>query len=68
MMNSFWVYIIPGLIGVFNVIIIRSFIEKLPEGILESARIDGAGEFTTFLRVVLPLCLPVIATVSCSRP
>ncbi|WHX48177.1 carbohydrate ABC transporter permease [Paenibacillus woosongensis] len=64
MMNSFWVYIIPGLIGVFNVIIIRSFIEKLPEGILESARIDGAGEFTTFLRVVLPLCLPVIATVS----
>lgn len=64
MIGSFSVYIIPGLIGVFNVIVIRSFIEGLPEGILESARIDGAGEFTTFLRVVLPLCLPVIATVS----
>ncbi|AWB46207.1 sugar ABC transporter permease [Paenibacillus sp. CAA11] len=64
LMDSFWVYIIPGLIGVFNVIIIRSFIEGLPEGILESARIDGAGEFTTFLRVVVPLCLPVLATVS----
>lgn len=64
MMDSFWVYIVPGLIGVFNVIIIRSFIEGLPEGILESARIDGAGEFTTFLRVVTPLCLPVLATVS----
>ena len=36
-------------------IVIRSFIEGLPEGILESARIDGAGEFTTFVRVVLPL-------------
>lgn len=64
LMDSFWVYIIPGLIGVFNVMIIRSFIEGLPEGILESARIDGAGEFITFLRIVMPLCLPVLATVS----
>lgn len=64
MIGTFSVYIVPGLIGVFNVIVIRSFIEGLPEGILESARIDGAGEFTTFLRIVLPLCLPVIATVS----
>lgn len=64
LIGTFSVYILPGLIGVFNVIVIRSFIEGLPEGILESARIDGAGEFTTFLRVVLPLCLPVIATVS----
>lgn len=64
LMDSFWVYIIPGLIGVFNVMIIRSFIEGLPEGILESARIDGAGDFITFLRIVMPLCLPVLATVS----
>ena len=62
--DSFWVYIIPGIIGVFNMIVIRSFIEGLPEGILESARIDGAGEFTTFLRVVLPLTIPSLATVS----
>ncbi|WP_238649507.1 carbohydrate ABC transporter permease [Paenibacillus piscarius] len=62
--DSFWVYIVPGVIGVFNMIIIRSFIEGLPEGILESARIDGAGEFTTFLRVVLPLTIPAMATVS----
>lgn len=64
MLGTFWVYIIPGLIGVFNVIVIRSFIEGLPEGILESARIDGAGEFTTFMKIVLPLCVPVLATVS----
>jgi putative aldouronate transport system permease protein len=64
MLGTFWVYIVPGLIGVFNVIVIRSFIEGLPEGILESARIDGAGEFATFMRIVLPLCVPVLATVS----
>ncbi|KAA8783605.1 putative aldouronate transport system permease protein [Paenibacillus sp. 4624] len=64
LIGSFWVYIIPGIIGVFNMIVIRSFIEGLPEGILESARIDGAGEFTTFIRVVLPLTIPAMATVS----
>ncbi|WP_246427695.1 carbohydrate ABC transporter permease [Paenibacillus phyllosphaerae] len=64
MINSFWVYIIPGIIGVFNLIIIRSFIEGLPESILESARIDGAGDFTTFAKIVLPLSLPVLATVA----
>lgn len=62
--DSFWVYIIPGVIGVFNMIIIRSFIEGLPDGIMESARIDGAGEFTTFFRIVLPLTIPSLATVS----
>lgn len=64
LMNSFWVYVMPGIIGVFNVIIIRSFIEGLPDGILESARMDGAGELTTFMKIVLPLCTPVLATVS----
>ncbi|CAI6044946.1 L-arabinose transport system permease protein AraQ [Paenibacillus sp. JJ-100] len=64
LIGSFWVYIIPGIIGVFNMIVIRSFIEGLPEGILESARMDGAGEFTTFIRVVLPLTIPAMATVS----
>lgn len=64
MINSFWVYIIPGIIGVFNMIVIRSFIEGLPEGIMESAKIDGAGDLTTFIRIVLPLTVPALATVS----
>lgn len=64
LVDSFWVYIVPGIIGVFNMIVIRSFIEGLPEGILESARIDGAGEFATFVRIVLPLTIPAMATVS----
>jgi putative aldouronate transport system permease protein len=64
LINSFWVYIWPGLIGVFNLIIIRSFIEGLPDSILESAKIDGAGDFKTFYSIVLPLSLPVLATVA----
>ena len=50
LIGSFWVYIWPGLIGVFNLIIIRSFIEDLPDNILESAKIDGAGDFRTFFQ------------------
>jgi len=64
LIGSFWVYICPGLIGVFNLIIIRSFIEGLPESILESARIDGAGDYRTFFSIVLPLTKPVLATVA----
>ncbi|MEK4508272.1 carbohydrate ABC transporter permease [Paenibacillus sp. FSL K6-2524] len=62
--NSFWVYIIPGLVSAFNLIIMRSFIDGLPEDLVESAKIDGANDFTIFIRVVLPLCMPAIATVS----
>ncbi|MBB3108064.1 putative aldouronate transport system permease protein [Paenibacillus phyllosphaerae] len=64
MLNSFWVYIIPGIIGVFNMIVVRSFIEGLPEGIMESAKMDGAGDLTTFIRIVLPLTMPALATVA----
>jgi putative aldouronate transport system permease protein len=64
LIGSFWVYIWPGLIGVFNLIIIRSFIEGLPDSILESGKIDGAGEFRTFVSIVLPLTTPVLATVA----
>ena len=63
LINSFWVYILPGLFGAFNVIVIRTFIMALPDSLVEAARIDGAGEFQTFIRVILPLCKPVLATV-----
>jgi putative aldouronate transport system permease protein len=64
MIGTFSVYIWPGLIGVFNLIIIRSFIYGLPDSILESAKMDGAGDFKTFYSIVLPLCTPVLATVA----
>lgn len=64
LIGTFSVYILPGIIGVFNLIVIRSFIEGLPKSLFESAEIDGAGDFTIFFRIVLPLSLPVLATVS----
>ena len=64
LVGNFWVYILPGLIGVFNLIIIRSFIENLPESLIESGRIDGAGDYRTFFSIVLPLTTPVLATVA----
>ncbi len=64
LVNNFAVYILPGLIGTFNVIVIRSFIDGLPPALNESAMIDGANDFIIFTKIVLPLCLPVIATVA----
>lgn len=64
LIGTFWVYILPALISAFNLIIMRSFIQGLPKSIFESARIDGAGDFRIFFRIVLPLSLPVLATVA----
>lgn len=64
MTNEFSVYIIPGLIGVFFLILMRSFIEGLPEALQESARIDGATDFKIWYKIILPLCKPVLATVA----
>lgn len=62
--NSFLVYILPGLIWVYNIILIRSFIEGLPIALQEAARVDGANDFTIWWRIILPLCKPVLATVA----
>ncbi|WP_018757369.1 carbohydrate ABC transporter permease [Paenibacillus terrigena] len=62
--NTFAVYIIPGLIGVFNVIIMRSYFDQLPEALVESARIDGASDIGVLFRIIIPCSLPVLATVT----
>jgi len=64
LMNSFWVYVIPVLISAYNVFIMRSYFEQLPEAIVESAKIDGANEFQTLFRIILPISMPVVATIS----
>ncbi|MEZ3494424.1 MAG: carbohydrate ABC transporter permease [Lachnospiraceae bacterium] len=61
--NNFLVYIIPGLIWIYNVILVRSFIEGLPIALQEAARVDGANDFIIWGRIILPLCKPVLATV-----
>ncbi len=62
--NNFLVYIIPGLIWVYNMILVRSFIDGLPLALQEAARIDGANDFQIWLKVVTPLCTPVLATIA----
>ncbi|MCU6712188.1 carbohydrate ABC transporter permease [Paenibacillus sp. J5C_2022] len=62
--NSFLVYIIPTLLVAFNVMIMRSYFEQLPEGLIESAKVEGANEFQILMRVVAPVSLPVIATIT----
>ncbi|WP_094546287.1 carbohydrate ABC transporter permease [Petroclostridium xylanilyticum] len=64
LLNNFWVYVIPTLISAFNVIVIRTYIGTLPESLVESAKIDGAGDFRIFLQIIFPLCKPVLATVA----
>lgn len=64
LLNNFWVYILPGLINTYNILLIRSFISGLPYSLQESAKLDGANDFVIFFKIVMPLCIPVIATVS----
>lgn len=64
MNNSFWVYIIPGLISVYNVILVRSYIDGLPGALQEAARIDGANDFRIWISVIMPLSKPVLATIA----
>ncbi|MEC0227444.1 carbohydrate ABC transporter permease [Paenibacillus alba] len=64
LLDSPWVLIIPQLISAFNLVIIKGFFEQLPAEIEESARVDGASELQSLWQIILPLSLPVLATVS----
>ncbi|MDO3413338.1 carbohydrate ABC transporter permease [Saccharibacillus sp. CPCC 101409] len=64
LLGTFWVYILPGIVSAFNVIVIRSFIDGLPYALQESAKLDGANDFTIYWRIILPLCKPVLATIA----
>ncbi|MEC0368819.1 carbohydrate ABC transporter permease [Paenibacillus chibensis] len=64
LLNSFWVYIFPSMISAFNMIVIRTYIGTIPESLVESAKIDGAGDFKIFMRIIFPLCTPVLATIA----
>ena len=63
-MDSFWVYIIPNLYGIMDMLIIKSFFVTLPPSLEEAARIDGANDLRVFFQIVLPNSKPVIATIA----
>lgn len=62
--NTFWVYVIPGMISAFNMLVMRTYMQGIPDSLEESAQLDGAGDFTIFTKIISPLCLPVYATVT----
>ncbi len=62
--NSVWVYVLVPLMSAWYIFIFRTFFSQLPDSLEESARMDGANDFTILARIVIPLSMPVIATVS----
>lgn len=64
LLNTVWALVLPGLISPFYLIIMMSFLKGIPESLEEAAEIDGSGHLSTLLRIILPLSMPVIATLS----
>lgn len=64
LIDNFWVFIMPNLVNIFWMLLVRTYMEGLPGELEESARLDGAGDFIIFSRIVLPLAVPVLATVT----
>ncbi|MBD2843688.1 carbohydrate ABC transporter permease [Paenibacillus sp. IB182496] len=59
-----WALLLPGAISAFNLVVMRTFFQTIPDSLVESAKIDGAGDFRILLRIVLPLSLPVLAVMT----
>lgn len=64
LINSYWALWLPGLVSTFNLLVLRTFIENIPKELDEASRIDGCGEWRYLLGVVLPLSVPVLATLA----
>jgi putative aldouronate transport system permease protein len=64
LINTFWVYVIPGLFNIWNMFVMRRFFMDIPESLRESAIIDGANEVVVLFRIILPLSLPMLAALS----
>ncbi|WP_409346355.1 carbohydrate ABC transporter permease [Paenibacillus sp. MBLB4367] len=64
LMNSIWALVLPGMISAFSLIIARNFFMALPESLEESAKIDGANEIVILFKIIIPISMPIIATLS----
>ncbi len=64
LLNTFWIYILPSAVSAYYIILIKTFVEGLPKSVEESAMLDGAGPMTIFLRIILPMSLPIVATIA----
>lgn len=64
LLNTFWVYVVPGCLSLFYIIVATSFFQDIPKELGESAKLDGAGELTIFTKVILPISKPLMATIA----
>ncbi len=64
LMDTYWALWLPGLISTYNMFVMKTFMEGLPEEIEESAAMDGAGDWRVLMQIMLPLCKPIIASLS----
>lgn len=62
--NTIWVYVLPGLYSAWNLIIMRTFFQQISISLEESAKLDGCSDFGIFMRIIMPLSKPVLATIS----
>lgn len=64
LISTFLVYILPPLVGAYNVLIMRTYIQGIPDSLIEAAKMDGASEYRILFTIIFPLSLPVVATVT----
>ena len=62
--NTFWAYIIPGIVAPYNIVLVKTYIESIPRELEESAQMDGASHLTVFRKIIWPLSKPILATVA----
>jgi ABC-type glycerol-3-phosphate transport system permease component len=62
--HNFLLYVLPGAVSAYYVILLKTFIEQLPQSLEESAKLDGAGYLRIFMRIIFPLSMPIIATIA----
>ncbi|MBQ3667974.1 MAG: carbohydrate ABC transporter permease [Clostridia bacterium] len=62
--NNFLAYIIPGMVAPYNIILVKTYVESIPGSLEESAIIDGASTTKVFMRIILPLSIPILATIA----
>lgn len=62
--NNFWAYVIPAIVQPFNIILVKTYVESIPKELQEAAKIDGAGTLKVFALVIVPVCKPILATIT----
>ena len=67
MYNTIWALFIPSTVGAYNVILMINFFRGMPDSLIEAAKVDGASETTILMKIVLPLSMPIMATIGLFR-